>query len=133
MPCLTFIQIFSSGIPARDEQEKARLTKLSVTERAQPVSRSGPEVVPSHSDLLGVYLPMTDPSDTRDSVPRLCSPLWTYLTGVVVAGIAALLVAEIRLGSGALAELTIAPLFWMLVVLVVLGTSAMSASMLATS
>ncbi|MFC4588321.1 putative bifunctional diguanylate cyclase/phosphodiesterase [Sphaerisporangium corydalis] len=64
---------------------------------------------------------MTDPSDTRDTAPRPFSPLWTYLTGVVIAGFAALVVAEIRLGLGELADLTRTPLFWVLVVLVVLG------------
>jgi diguanylate cyclase (GGDEF)-like protein len=64
---------------------------------------------------------MTDPSDTRDTAPRPFSPLWTYLTGVVATGFAALVVAEIRLGFGELVSLTWRPLFWVLVVLVVLG------------
>ncbi|WP_248958126.1 putative bifunctional diguanylate cyclase/phosphodiesterase [Sphaerisporangium perillae] len=64
---------------------------------------------------------MTDPSDTRDTAPRPFSPLWTYLTGVVATGLAALLVAEIRLGFSDLADLTRTSLFWVLVVLVVLG------------
>ncbi|MCW2881035.1 MAG: signal transduction protein containing a rane domain an and a domain-like protein [Sphaerisporangium sp.] len=64
---------------------------------------------------------MTDPSDTRDTAPRPSSPLWTYLTGVVVTGFAALLAAEIRLGFGEFASLARTPLFWVLVALVVLG------------
>ncbi|WP_424535966.1 putative bifunctional diguanylate cyclase/phosphodiesterase [Sphaerisporangium viridialbum] len=64
---------------------------------------------------------MTDPSDTRDTAPRPFSPLWTYLTGVATAGLVALLVAEFRLGFSELAALTRTPLFWVLVVLVVLG------------
>ncbi|MFB9247376.1 putative bifunctional diguanylate cyclase/phosphodiesterase [Sphaerisporangium melleum] len=64
---------------------------------------------------------MTDPSDTRDTPPRPFSPLWIYLTGVVATGCAALLIAEIGLGAGVIAGLARTPLFWMLVVLVVLG------------
>ncbi|GII79470.1 GGDEF-domain containing protein [Sphaerisporangium rufum] len=64
---------------------------------------------------------MTDPSDTRDTAPRPYSPLWTYLTVVVVAGLAALLAAEIRLGTGEPAGLARTPLFWTLVALTVLG------------
>ncbi|MGW4641432.1 putative bifunctional diguanylate cyclase/phosphodiesterase [Sphaerisporangium sp. NPDC004334] len=64
---------------------------------------------------------MTDPSDTRDTPPRPFSPLWTYLTGVVATGLAALLTAEIRLGLGDLADLARTSLFWVLIVLVVLG------------
>ncbi|WP_344951264.1 putative bifunctional diguanylate cyclase/phosphodiesterase [Sphaerisporangium flaviroseum] len=64
---------------------------------------------------------MTDPSDTRDTAPRPFSPLWTYLTGVIITGIAALMVAEVRLGFGQLATLTRTSLFWVLLVLVVLG------------
>ncbi|WP_214409549.1 putative bifunctional diguanylate cyclase/phosphodiesterase [Sphaerisporangium fuscum] len=64
---------------------------------------------------------MTDPSDTRDKAPRRFSPLWTYLTGVVVSGFAALLAAEFQLGLHELATLARTPLFWVLTALVVLG------------
>ncbi|MFC6085754.1 putative bifunctional diguanylate cyclase/phosphodiesterase [Sphaerisporangium aureirubrum] len=64
---------------------------------------------------------MTDPSDTRDLGPRPYSPLWIYLTGVVAAGFAALLAAELRLGVEEFSVLARTSLFWMLVVLVVLG------------
>ncbi|GII87366.1 GGDEF-domain containing protein [Sphaerisporangium siamense] len=64
---------------------------------------------------------MTDPSDTRDTAPRPLSPLWTYITGVVLTGLAALVVAEVRLGAWELVTLARTSLFWVLVVLVVLG------------
>ncbi|MFC4535556.1 putative bifunctional diguanylate cyclase/phosphodiesterase [Sphaerisporangium dianthi] len=64
---------------------------------------------------------MTDPSDTRDTPPRPFSPLWTFLTGGVATGLAALVASEIRLGLADLADLARTSLFWVLVVLVVLG------------
>ncbi|MFC0550100.1 putative bifunctional diguanylate cyclase/phosphodiesterase [Planotetraspora thailandica] len=60
-------------------------------------------------------------SDARDMGPRPGSPLWTYLTAVIVVGFAALLIGEVRLGLGELAQAGRTPLFWMLAVLVVLG------------
>src|SRR5690606_3024814 len=78
-------------------------------------------VVPSHSDLMGVALTMTDPTDTRDTGPRAGTPLWAFLAGVTVIGFTALVVAVLRLDWGPLAELVRTPLFWVLAVLVVLG------------
>ncbi|MFB9528299.1 putative bifunctional diguanylate cyclase/phosphodiesterase [Nonomuraea roseola] len=70
---------------------------------------------------MGVLLPMTDPNDTRDTGPRVGTPLWAFLAGVSVIGFTALIVAELRLDLFELAELARAPLFWVLAVLVVLG------------
>ncbi len=78
-------------------------------------------VVPSHSELMGVSLTMTDPTDTRDTGPRAGTPLWAFLAGVTVIGFTALLVAVLRLDPGPLTELVRTPLFWVLAVLVVLG------------
>ncbi|MEV4061291.1 putative bifunctional diguanylate cyclase/phosphodiesterase [Nonomuraea dietziae] len=64
---------------------------------------------------------MTDPNDTRDTGPRVGTPLWAFLAGVSVIGCTALIVAELRLDVFELAELARAPLFWVLAVLVVLG------------
>ncbi|MEV4162438.1 putative bifunctional diguanylate cyclase/phosphodiesterase [Nonomuraea dietziae] len=64
---------------------------------------------------------MTDPNDTRDTGPRVGTPLWAFLAGVSVIGFTALIVAELRLDVFELAELARAPLFWVLAVLVVLG------------
>ncbi|GAA3474329.1 cyclic Di-GMP phosphodiesterase RmdB [Nonomuraea roseola] len=64
---------------------------------------------------------MTDPNDTRDTGPRVGTPLWAFLAGVSVIGFTALIVAELRLDLFELAELARAPLFWVLAVLVVLG------------
>ncbi|MFC4060771.1 putative bifunctional diguanylate cyclase/phosphodiesterase [Planomonospora corallina] len=64
---------------------------------------------------------MADPTDTRDTGPRRGSPLWTYLTAVTAAGIIALLAVLWRVSPAALADLAGSPLFWTLLVLVVLG------------
>ncbi|WP_084960022.1 putative bifunctional diguanylate cyclase/phosphodiesterase [Thermoactinospora rubra] len=64
---------------------------------------------------------MTDPTDTRDTGPRVGTPLWAYLAGVTVIGLTALVVAQLRLDPGDLAELARSPLFWVLGALVVLG------------
>jgi diguanylate cyclase (GGDEF)-like protein len=64
---------------------------------------------------------MTDPPDTRDTGPRPGSPLWTYLAGVIVVGLTALVVAQVRLGPEQLAHVVRLPLLWMLGALVVLG------------
>ncbi|WP_431902183.1 putative bifunctional diguanylate cyclase/phosphodiesterase [Nonomuraea sp. bgisy101] len=64
---------------------------------------------------------MTDPNDTRDTGPRVGSPLWAFLAGVSVIGFTALLVAELRLDPADLVQLARTPLFWVLAVLVVLG------------
>ena len=77
-------------------------------------------VVPSHSDLMGVPLTMTDPTDTRDTGPRAGTPLWAFLAGITVIGFTALLVAVLRLDLGPSTELARTPLFWVLAVLVVI-------------
>src|SRR5690606_24134220 len=92
-----------------------------VTQRAQSGSRSGPKVVLSQSDLLGVSLLMTDPNGTRDIGPRIGSPLWAYLAGVITIGFTSLIVSVALLGITDLALLASTPVFWVLAVLVVLG------------
>lgn len=64
---------------------------------------------------------MTDPTDTRDTGPRLGTPLWAFLTAITVIGFTALVAAMFRLDPAGLAELARTPLFWVLGVLVVLG------------
>ncbi|MBF8186477.1 EAL domain-containing protein [Nonomuraea sp. K274] len=64
---------------------------------------------------------MTDPTDTRDTGPRVGTPLWAFLAGVTVIGFTALVVAMLRLDAGALEEFARTPLFWVLAVLVILG------------
>jgi diguanylate cyclase (GGDEF)-like protein len=64
---------------------------------------------------------MTDPTDTRDTGPRVGTPLWAFLAGVTVIGFTALIVALLRLDTAEFAELVRTPLFWVLAVLVVLG------------
>ncbi|WP_219465930.1 putative bifunctional diguanylate cyclase/phosphodiesterase [Nonomuraea rhizosphaerae] len=64
---------------------------------------------------------MTDPTDTRDTGPRVGTPLWAFLAGSIVIGFTALVVAMLRLDQGGLAALARTPLFWVLAVLVVLG------------
>ncbi|MGR6914967.1 putative bifunctional diguanylate cyclase/phosphodiesterase [[Actinomadura] parvosata] len=64
---------------------------------------------------------MTDPTDTRDTGPRVGTPLWGYLAGITVIGFTALVVAMLRLDASGVAGLARTPLFWVLAVLVVLG------------
>ncbi|MER6947025.1 EAL domain-containing protein [Nonomuraea sp. NPDC000554] len=64
---------------------------------------------------------MTDPSDTRDTGPRVGTPLWAFLAGVIAIGCTALVVAMLRLDLADLLELARGPLFWVLAVLVILG------------
>ncbi|MET8863191.1 EAL domain-containing protein [Nonomuraea sp. NPDC004580] len=64
---------------------------------------------------------MTDPTDTRDTGPRVGTPLWSYLAGVTVIGFTGLVVAMLRLDPSGLVELARTPLFWVLAVLVILG------------
>ncbi|WP_336205964.1 putative bifunctional diguanylate cyclase/phosphodiesterase [Nonomuraea sp. LPB2021202275-12-8] len=64
---------------------------------------------------------MTDPTDTRDTGPRVGTPLWAFLAGVTVIGFTALVVAMLRLDTTQLPELALTPLFWVLTVLVILG------------
>ncbi|PZG15807.1 putative bifunctional diguanylate cyclase/phosphodiesterase [Nonomuraea aridisoli] len=64
---------------------------------------------------------MTDPTDTRDTGPRVGTPLWAYLAGITVIGFTALVVAMLRLDLTDLVGLARTPLFWVLMVLVILG------------
>ncbi|MBO3746359.1 EAL domain-containing protein [Streptosporangiaceae bacterium NEAU-GS5] len=64
---------------------------------------------------------MTDPTDTRDTGPRPGTPLWAYLTSTSVLGVIALTVCEVRLGLDSLGEAVTSVLFWMILLLVVLG------------
>ncbi|TDE59435.1 EAL domain-containing protein [Nonomuraea mesophila] len=64
---------------------------------------------------------MTDPTDTRDTGPRVGTPLWAFLAGITVIGFTALVVAMLRLDISELVELGRTPLFWVLAVLVILG------------
>ncbi|MEV0594018.1 putative bifunctional diguanylate cyclase/phosphodiesterase [Nonomuraea cavernae] len=64
---------------------------------------------------------MTDPTDTRDTGPRVGTPLWAFLAGITMIGFTALVVAMLRLDPASLVELARAPLFWVLAVLVALG------------
>ncbi|MFC5830267.1 putative bifunctional diguanylate cyclase/phosphodiesterase [Nonomuraea insulae] len=64
---------------------------------------------------------MTDPTDTRDTGPRVGTPLWAFLAGITVIGFTALVVAMLRLDAAGLVELARGPLFWVLAVLVILG------------
>ncbi|MFI7609778.1 putative bifunctional diguanylate cyclase/phosphodiesterase [Nonomuraea terrae] len=64
---------------------------------------------------------MTDPTDTRDTGPRVGTPLWAYLAGITVIGCTALVVAMVRLDLTDLVGLARTPLFWVLMVLVILG------------
>ncbi|NUW45248.1 putative bifunctional diguanylate cyclase/phosphodiesterase [Nonomuraea rhodomycinica] len=64
---------------------------------------------------------MTDPTDTRDTGPRVGTPLWAYLAGVTVIGFTALAVSLLRLDVGPMVELARTSLFWVLAVLVILG------------
>jgi diguanylate cyclase (GGDEF)-like protein len=64
---------------------------------------------------------MTDPTDTRDTGPRVGTPLWAFLAGITVIGFTALVVAMLRLDAAGLVGLARTPLFWVLAVLVILG------------
>ncbi|WP_435877601.1 putative bifunctional diguanylate cyclase/phosphodiesterase [Streptosporangium saharense] len=64
---------------------------------------------------------MADPNDTRDTGPRVGSPLWAYLTAVITIGFAALVLAQFLTSPAQLTGLARSPMFWMLAVLVVLG------------
>ncbi|SDQ38984.1 putative bifunctional diguanylate cyclase/phosphodiesterase [Thermostaphylospora chromogena] len=64
---------------------------------------------------------MTDPNGTRDIGPRIGSPLWAYLAGVITIGFTSLIVSVALLGITDLALLASTPVFWVLAVLVVLG------------
>jgi diguanylate cyclase (GGDEF)-like protein len=62
---------------------------------------------------------MKDLTDTRDIGPRVGSPLWNHLTGVIIAGAVVFGVAVWHLSG--LTALTAHPLFWVLAAMVLLG------------
>ncbi|GAA3231649.1 putative bifunctional diguanylate cyclase/phosphodiesterase [Nonomuraea helvata] len=64
---------------------------------------------------------MTGPTDTRDTGPRVGTPLWAFLAGITVIGFTALVVAMLRLDAAGLLGLARTSLFWMLSVLTILG------------
>ncbi|WP_271221894.1 putative bifunctional diguanylate cyclase/phosphodiesterase [Streptosporangium carneum] len=64
---------------------------------------------------------MADPNDTRDTGPRVGSPLWAYLTAVTTVGLLVLAAAQWLNGPAQLVDLARSPLFWMLAVLIVVG------------
>ncbi|GII92605.1 putative bifunctional diguanylate cyclase/phosphodiesterase [Sinosporangium siamense] len=64
---------------------------------------------------------MTDPNDTRDTGPRIGSPLWTYLTVVIAFGFTALVATFVGFGTVDFGRLADQPLLWVLGVLIILG------------
>jgi diguanylate cyclase (GGDEF)-like protein len=64
---------------------------------------------------------MRDPNDTRDIGPRVGSPLWIHVTAVSVAGLAVFVWAMTMVCPAGLQLLARQPLFWVIVVLVVVG------------
>jgi diguanylate cyclase (GGDEF)-like protein len=64
---------------------------------------------------------MKDPNNTRDTVPRRGSPLWSYVVCVTVVGVAALATSLAFLSVGDLRTLVGDPLFWILAFLIVCG------------
>ncbi|GAA4639611.1 cyclic Di-GMP phosphodiesterase RmdB [Actinoallomurus vinaceus] len=64
---------------------------------------------------------MKDPNNTRDTVPRRGSPLWSYVVCVTVVGVAALATSLAFLSVGDLKILVGGPLFWILAFLIVCG------------
>ncbi|MCO5991983.1 putative bifunctional diguanylate cyclase/phosphodiesterase [Actinoallomurus rhizosphaericola] len=64
---------------------------------------------------------MKDPNNTRDTVPRRGSPLWSYVVCVTVVGVAALATSFAGLSGGDLRTLVGGPLFWILAFLIVCG------------
>jgi diguanylate cyclase (GGDEF)-like protein len=63
-----------------------------------------------------------DPTDTRDIAPRFGSPLWVYMTGIIVLGTAVLVMAMFLLVMlKDLQQILQTPVFWVIAVLVVLG------------
>jgi len=64
---------------------------------------------------------MNTDSDTRDTGPRVGSPLWYYLAAVTAAGAAVLAWALVSISSADLRTLAADPRWWMLALLVVCG------------
>ena len=62
---------------------------------------------------------MKDPTDTRDTGPRVGSPLWIYFTSVIVAGAVIFGLAMSRLAG--FSDCVRHPLFWVVAAMVVLG------------
>ncbi len=64
---------------------------------------------------------MKDPNDTRDTVPRMGSPLWVHLTVVTVVGVGVLALAAAGLGPAAARDLLGRPVFWVIASAVIVG------------
>ena len=64
---------------------------------------------------------MKDPNNTRDTVPRAGSPLWTYLLIVMVAGTAVFAAALATLSGADLSTLGHGPVFWLLGLFIIVG------------
>jgi diguanylate cyclase (GGDEF)-like protein len=64
---------------------------------------------------------MREASDTRDTGPRVGSPLWVYLTAVTAVGLGVLVLALAGLTRADVRALAGSPLWWMLALLVVCG------------
>jgi diguanylate cyclase (GGDEF)-like protein len=64
---------------------------------------------------------MRDPNNTRDTVPRMGSPLWTYLSVATAAGAAVFAVALAQLSNQDYAKAVGSPVFWLLAAFIVLG------------
>jgi diguanylate cyclase (GGDEF)-like protein len=64
---------------------------------------------------------MRDPNDARDIIPRIGSPLWTYITAVTAAGVVTLGVAAAALPGSGVGSLLRQPLLWVIVVLALVG------------
>ncbi|WP_083999775.1 putative bifunctional diguanylate cyclase/phosphodiesterase [Actinomadura kijaniata] len=64
---------------------------------------------------------MKDPNNTRNTMPRRGSPLWTYFVVVTVLGAVALAAAVTGLTGGAADALVASPVLWILAVLIVAG------------
>jgi diguanylate cyclase (GGDEF)-like protein len=62
---------------------------------------------------------MKDPNDTRDTGPRVGSPLWIYLTAVTAVGAVVFALAMLHVPD--LQALTGVPMFWLVAMLIVVG------------
>ncbi len=62
---------------------------------------------------------MKDPNDTRDTGPRVGSPLWTYLTSVTAVGLVALGLTMLHLPD--LRVLPGVTMFWLVATLIMIG------------
>ncbi|HEU5155622.1 MAG TPA: EAL domain-containing protein [Streptosporangiaceae bacterium] len=64
---------------------------------------------------------MTDPNNTRNTVPRRGSPLWIYLVSVIGLGVVAFALALSKLNSNDVHTVFKQPVFWILTAFIVLG------------